>query len=183
MNWMSLDIADGKTGAVVWKDNIPVTICRLEARNLKATKKLPERRTYTVVFRNLESGEEVPVTFPNERDAWAGVRNRLELSTLVIEAGHVHFPMAAMALAEARGRALTLLGAYNADPPEVVRVAPGTWRKGLRQHLSVDIPAKRDAAKKAAIEIARQLLGYKLTDDEAEAYLIGYWAWTADRVS
>lgn len=183
MNWMSLDVADGKTGVVVWENNTPITVARLESKTKKATKTLPERRSYIVFFRNMSSGEEVPVAYANEAAAWSGIRNKLDVSFLIIEAGHVHWPAAAMALAEARGRALALLGAFGNTAPEVIRVAPGTWRKGIRQSLKIEIPAKRDAAKKAAIEVARQMFGFVMTDDEAEAYLLGRWAWEAGRVS
>lgn len=182
MNWMSLDIADGKSGAVVWEDHVPVTIARLESKTKRATKTLPERRSYIVFFRNLKSGDEVPVAFANEQAAWSGIRNGLDLSFIVLEAGHVHWPGAAMALAEARGRALAILGAFGTNAPTVLRVSPSSWRKGIRSLMGVDIPAKRDAAKRAAIEIVRQLFEFKVTDDEAEAYLIGRWAWDAGRV-
>ncbi len=42
MNWMSLDVADGKTGIVVWEDNTPIVVARLEAKTKKAkVKKKP----------------------------------------------------------------------------------------------------------------------------------------------
>jgi len=182
MHWLSLDVADGETGAVLWENDKPLTVARLSCTNHKETKKLPERRGHVVYLRNLESGEEVAVPVAHERAAWSLIRNHNDITYIVIEAGHVHWPGAAMKLAEARGRALALLGAFGSDAPEVIRVAPASWRKGVRAMLSVDIPAKRDAAKKAAVEIVRQLLGFVITDDEAEAYLLGRWAWWARKV-
>jgi hypothetical protein len=182
MNWMSLDIADGVSGAVVWEDNVPITVARLVLRHKKATKTLPERRHYTVFFRNLESCAAVQVEYENEAEAWRAVRNGLELSHLVLEAGFMRFPSAAMSLAEARGRCLAILGAYGPRAPVVLRTHPSSWRKGVKAMCGAVIPGRRDAAKKAAIELVRQIAGWVLTDDEAEAYLLGRWAWWAGKV-
>lgn len=182
MNWMSLDIADGVSGAVVWEDNVPVTVARLVLRHKKATKTLPERRHYSVYYRNLKTADEVLVEYTNEVEAWRAIRNKAELSCIVLEAGYMRFPSAAMSLAEARGRALAILGAYGANPPIVVRMHPSAWRKGIKGMCGAVIPIRRDAAKKAAVELTRQITGWKLTDDEAEAYLLGRWAWWAGKV-
>lgn len=176
MYTMVLDVADALSGIAIFCGTELEQLCYLTHVKKKATKTLPERRSYTVGFRNLESGEDVIVPYGNEREAWAAIRNGRELSCIVVEAGYVGFPDTSMTLAEARGRALALNGAYGAGAPDVVRVHPRSWRTGVENILSTKIPAKRALAKKAAVELARQMLGFKVSDDEAEAYLIGLWA-------
>jgi hypothetical protein len=187
MYWMSLDIADEFTGFCVWEDDKPISIGRVIGRTLKATKKLPLRRKTSVSFRTLGGGRgvkggEVVVEFESERDAWDAVRNHRDIHTIIIEAGFMRWPAAAMSLAEARGRALALLGVYGNSPPILLRIAPSSWRKGLKRILGVVVPLKRAESKAFAIEYAKQLLGVKMTDDEAEAYLIGYWGLNDGRV-
>lgn len=183
MNWVSLDIAGSDSGIVIWEDSVPLVIARLEVKMRPATRKRAAVREVVVAFRCLKTGDITSVSYPSEAAAWSALRMKRYICFIVIEAGFVRFPGAAMALAEARGRALTFLGAYSSDPPIVLRITPAAWRKGIKAVLGVTIPGKRDAAKKAAIEIARQVLSIKLTDDEAEAYLIGRWAWGTEKVS
>jgi len=180
--WMSLDIAQGKTGVTVWEDNRPVVLARLIYTAHKQTKKVSARQVYHVHYRSLVDGAVLTVEYGNEKEAWGAIRNGRDIQLLVIEAGFIQWAMAGMVLAEARGRALALLGACGANPPEVIKVAPPTWRKGLKSALKVDIPSNRDGAKRAAVELCRQLTGTLVTDDEAEAYLIGRWALETGRV-
>ncbi len=185
MYWMSLDIADEFTGFVLWEDDTPLSIGRVIGHTLKATKKLPMRRKTSVSFRLLSGrakGKEVVTEMESERDAWNSIRNGRDLSLIIVEAGFMRWPAAAMSLAEARGRALALLGVYSNNPPILLRIAPSSWRKGLKKILGVTVPLKRAESKAFAVEYARQLLGVTMTDDEAEAYLIGYWGLNDGRV-
>lgn len=176
MYTLVLDIADAQSGVAIFCGTELEQLCYLTHHKKKATKTLPERRKYVVGFRNLVSGEDVPVDYATEREAWTAIRNGRELACIVIESGFVRFPAAAMSLAEARGRALALNGAFSPGAPSVVRASPRSWRTGVERLLSTKIPSKRAFAKKAAVELTRQLLGHKFTDDEAEAYLLGLWA-------
>lgn len=187
MHWLSLDIADEFTGFVVWEDDKPVSVGRVIGHTLRATKKLPMRRVVSVSFRMMAGrrgvkGSEVVVDCQSEREAWRHVCNGHDISVILLEAGFMRFPAAAMKLAEARGRALALLGAYSDTPPVVHRVAPSSWRKGLKKILGVSVPQKRAESKAFAIEYVRQLTDVTMTDDEAEAYLIGYWGLHSGRI-
>ena len=75
--------------------------------------------------------------------------------------------------ADSTNKTAIVAGAWicAASPTSLIRVAPATW--GAYYHL----PKKREDKKIAAINIANNHHQKDWTEDEAEAFLMGLWAW------
>jgi hypothetical protein len=149
MKWLSVDPAN-KSGLAYWEDARLVSTTVL--RKMGATGK------------HITGGG----VFSDRWGAWMYAIDRNE--TVICEEGFGRFPAAIAAQGEQRGfiRAACM---YKEIPFVVVNTKE--WGRVIKETFSISWPAQTERKKALAVQLVQKQYGITVTDDEADAVLIG----------
>lgn len=78
-----------------------------------------------------------------------------------------------LSLAERRGRIIAWAQTAGCPADAISKLTPSAWRKRIGDRHNFKWPRGRDAKKRKAIETVQRLYGLTLSDDAADAVLVG----------
>lgn len=105
----------------------------------------------------------------SELEAWRATYNQVD--RVVIEAGYSGKAGPAGYQGERVGYHRALCQVLGLPPPIKINVAE--WRRVLKEDQGISWPASRDRKKALAVDLVKRIYGLDVTDDEADAILLG----------
>lgn len=158
MLWLSADLSKSCSGLALWRGSELLRVACVKPKGAKG------KHTF---------GSAV---HPTDIAAWhaAMMAEGVRPGALVVESGLGHHMTTARILAEHRGGVLMLWRLWCGGP--VVSVSPNEWRRVAREAWGVSWPKDGDACKALAVSLVREHYGREVSEDEADAILIGHWA-------
>lgn len=159
MIWLSADLSKSCSGLALWRDSSLLSVACLRAFGAKGKHKFQGR------------------AFDSDIEAWraafAGMSGDKGPHVLVYESGLGHHMTTARILAEHRGGVLMLWRVFGAA--RAIEVNVNEWRRVAREAWGVSWPKDGSACKALAVSLVREHYRREVTEDEADAVLIGHW--------
>lgn len=150
--WFSVDPAKGAAGVAVW-----------DADELQKTLIIKARGSRGKFY----CGEEI---LPSRHDAWMYLFDKYKPSIAVIEKGAGGRANIVDTQGWMRG-CIETVGLIHGCPSEILNVSE--WRRLIKETEKVAWPRDRDRKKSLAVQLVSHIFEIIVTDDEADAVLIG----------
>lgn len=152
MRWVSVDPAKGLAGVAVWDGDCPLST--------KIVKKRGGKGLYYY-------GDDIVESL---WETWNQPFKKSGAQALVMEKGAGGRPNIVDTQGWMRGYIEGIAGFYGV-PCETVNVA--VWRRCVSEAFKISWPRDRDRKKALSIKLVKEHYGLDVTDDEADAVLIG----------
>ena len=150
MQWVSIDPAKGKTGYAIWREDRLIETGIIKKRGNKGQWYLNKE----IMNSEFDSFDKL----------------LLYSDFCICEVGFGNRPLVIAGQAERRGYIRSICNALMID---YLEINVSEWRRTIKEAYNVSFPKSSDRCKELSVKLVEEHYGIEVTNDEADAVLIG----------